>query len=153
MSMQPNRVPPSALALGAAGLAPFLALSVTAVWSPPYYGAFLIELLRAYAVVILVFVGAVHWGLAIRDSGVVSTGQLAWSVVPALVGWIVLFLPMLAALWLLAAGFVTAAAVDYTATRRGLTPLWYMRLRVPLTAVVVLSLLIAGLGQCADPVQ
>ena len=40
----------------------------------------------AYGAVILTFVGAVHWGYAMRDEEI-RWGRMTWSVTPSLVAW------------------------------------------------------------------
>ena len=93
----------------------------------------------AYGAVILSFLGAVHWGLAMQDDR--SPFWYVWSVTPALFGFasllllnvemrIVALIPLFALTWL----------VDRQAAKRRLIPNWYMRLRSMLTAGAVISL-------------
>lgn len=145
-NVTPSAIPRVPLVLGAAGLVPFIILSIVTVLWPASDTTLSEELLRGYAVVILTFVGAIHWGLAVAQPVTKSSMQLTWSVIPALFGWVALFLPLTWALWLLAAAFVVAALVDRSAIRHGLTPGWYMQLRLPLTTVVVVSLAISAFG-------
>jgi hypothetical protein len=104
--------------------------------------------LAAYGAVILSFLGGIHWGLAIAESGA-ERGQgafdrrLATSVAPALVAWCALLLPDRATLPVLAAGFALMLAVDWLAAQRAEVPSWYPKLRWPLTTAVVICL---GLG-------
>jgi len=93
----------------------------------------------AYGAVILSFLGAVHWGLAMQDDR--SPSWYMWSITPALFGFaslllfdvemrIVALVPSFALTWL----------VDRQAAKRGLIPIWYMRLRSMLTAGALISL-------------
>ena len=152
------RLPPLALLLGLGGLIPFLACglgSVTAGGAVPPERALLA--LIEYAAIILSFLGAVHWGLALaapdrapdRAQAVHATpGQpaadgvrLALGVLPALLGWSALLVSVAAApaiaLALLIAGFLATTAVEARGTRDGLVPAGYMRMRWLLTLIVV----------------
>lgn len=63
-----DRVPRAAACLGAAGLIPFAVGSV-ALWTTPIeHAALAVQLLIGYAAIILSFMGAVHWGLAMAAS-------------------------------------------------------------------------------------
>ncbi|NGM21951.1 DUF3429 domain-containing protein [Roseomonas stagni] len=135
-------LPPSALLLGAAGLIPFLGLTAATAlsigWAPPA--------LAAYGAAILAFLGAVHWGLALRapesEAGA-TTPRLALGVLPSLIAWIALLLPLRPGLALLAAGILATAAVEARGAARGLVPPAYMRLRWVLSLTAAASL---GLG-------
>ena len=93
----------------------------------------------AYGAVILSFLGAVHWGLAMQDDR--SSYWYVWSITPALFGFaslllfdfemrIVALIPLFSLAW----------SVDRKAANHGLIPNWYMRLRSMLTAGAVISL-------------
>ncbi|MCS6932600.1 MAG: DUF3429 domain-containing protein [Acetobacteraceae bacterium] len=136
-------IPPLARPLGFAGLAPFLGLAVLALagvsWAP--------EALAAYGATILAFLGAVHWGFALRalpGEDFASAPRLALGVVPALLGWVALLLPVAAGLWLLAGGILATAATETAAARRGLVPAEYLRLRWWLSAGAAASLAAAA---------
>jgi hypothetical protein len=145
-AVKTGAIPRVPLVLGAGGLLPFIALTIATVLWPASNPTLSGELLRGYAVVILTFVGAVHWGLAVAQPVTKSSTQLIWSVIPALFGWVALFIPLNWALWLLAAVFVIAAIIDRWAVHHGLAPAWYAELRLPLTTVVVVSLTISAFG-------
>lgn len=132
--------------LGTAGLLPFV-VCAGGLWSAPEaYGPTLTFWLTAYGAVILTFVGAVHWGVALIHPRMREADRavfLAWSVVPALVAWLALVVAARTGLLLLAAGFIVQYAADGTLTQRFTLPPWYLRLRRSLTTVVVLSLLVS----------
>jgi hypothetical protein len=142
------RVPAPAAWLGGLGLLPFVAgvalvVSADVAWAMPA--------LRFYGAVILSFMGGVHWGLAIADFGTAARSGSMWlrlcgSVVPALVAWGGLLLMPVPGLLTTAAAFVILLLADVLAVRKGLAPLWYPRLRLPLTLVVVVCLITATLG-------
>jgi hypothetical protein len=131
-------VPPVAATLGYAGAVPFLvgATGVALAHLPA-------TPLLAYGAVILAFMGGVHWGLGMPGT-TPDAHRLCLSVVPALLAWAALILGGRPGLVLLAAAFVGLLALDLATTRRGVAPSWYPALRVPLTAVVVASLLLAA---------
>jgi hypothetical protein len=106
--------------------------------------------LRAYGAVILSFLGGIQWGLAIRNSdGNARTRQgltpmLALSVVPSLIGWAGLLVEETVGFGLLMFGFALVLFSDVRAVNRGMAPRWHLRLRYPLTGLVVSCLIIAA---------
>lgn len=133
------RVPTAAAWLGGLGLLPFLA-GAAGAWllDEPRRGATLF-MLAAYAAVVLSFLGAVHWGLAMRAHPAPARAMVC-SVVPALVAWLALSLPPGAALVVIAVGFAGVYGLDLRAAATGHAPRWYPRLRTPLTVVVLACL-------------
>lgn len=142
-------VPGPARILGLAGLIPFWAAALGPFVLPAHAGV-LVWAQLAYAAAILSFMGAVHWGLQMA-SGDPATAWARYgaSVAPALVAWIALLLPPLAGLLLAAAAFAGLYAYDVAETRAGRAPGWYPALRLPLTALVVLALLVAAVRVAA----
>jgi hypothetical protein len=139
-------VPIAARWLGYAGLIPFVAGAVILWLAGPEVRQWVLGMFTGYAVVILSFMGAVHWGLAMRTEGAPATRQYAFSVLPALLAWSALAMPPALAMSCLIAGFVLLCIYDGAAAARGEAPAWYPRLRVPLTIVVVLCLIAAALA-------
>ncbi|UEX79100.1 DUF3429 family protein [Spiribacter halobius] len=134
----PRRGAPAAAAwMGYLGLLPFAA-GALGVWFGP---AWVAGWLAAYGAVILSFVGAVHWGLAVADARPAPETFYA-SVVPALVGWAALLVPVIVALPVLAAAFVLWRYWEYQHARTTL-PRWFRRLRTALTVGAAASLAIA----------
>ena len=80
------------------------------------------------------------------DSDGPSFSRLGASVVPSLLGWGAVFLPASVGLLTLAGGFLAMLFFDWHASQQGRAPAWYPRLRWPLTATVVASLILASLG-------
>ncbi|MCU0806941.1 MAG: DUF3429 domain-containing protein [Candidatus Contendobacter sp.] len=124
-------IPAAALWLGGTGLIPFIA-PVVALWlGSPAWREPAWAVLHGYAAIILSFLGAVHWGAALRDNDPGRLWQaMGWSVVPALLAWVTLMLPHRhgVALLLLTLGWL---------------PAWYGRLRRALTAGVTACLALA----------
>lgn len=145
-------IPSAPLALGLAGLLPFLWGAATLAvpdlndWGsstigPRFVGPY-VQL--SYGSVILSFMSGVLWGFASRAEGATAVVGYAVSVLPAL--WAFFFTgggPVAAALWL-SAGFVGLLGLDYLFARQGLAPPWWMRLRILLTVVVVACLLVTA---------
>lgn len=139
-------VPPRVVAwLGYGGLLPFLTLTPAslldtqhvALWSSALY---------AYGAIILGFVGALHWGLAMSLPALTErerTARYAWSIVPALIAWPALLLTPAYAAPLLVFGFVAHYLQDRRLARLALLPGWYLPLRLRLSSVACLCL-VAG---------
>ena len=98
--------------------------------------------------VILSFVGALHWGYAVRDAAENEDAWLryGWSVVPALIAWVCLLLPAGDGVIGLAVALVGCLLVDERWATRVTIPEWMLPLRRVLTAGAAGSLLVAGLA-------
>src|SRR5688572_1868234 len=146
MNKLPEPIPRPALWLGTGGLVPFVLLASAFFALPAHMRPQLLYWLTAYAAVILSFVGAVHWGIAMVHAQMQDSDRvvfMAWSVVPALAAWAALLLPADTGLLLMAATFAVHFAADRQLAQRFALPSWYLRLRASLTTVVVLCLLLA----------
>ncbi|MGK7866544.1 DUF3429 domain-containing protein [Falsiroseomonas sp. E2-1-a20] len=127
--MTPTLPLPAAL-LGAAGLLPFLGLAALAGFGVPQAA----PALAAYGATILAFLGAVHWGLALAGPSPANVARLGLGVVPSLIGFAALLLPVRQGLAVLAVATLATAAVETLAARRGLVPWDYLKLRWLLSA-------------------
>ena len=140
-------IPRTPLLLGAGGLIPFVALAIMLWVLPSGYADTTVKWLLGYSAVILSFVGALHWGVALvhPEMGSSERGLLmGWSVVPALVAWVALVLPPLAGAVVMLLMFVVQLAADHLLVRHfPITP-WFLHLRQRLTLVVVLCLTLAA---------
>ncbi len=146
---QRQAIPTAAALLGAGGLIPFVGLSAATHLLSAEQSLIALQALTAYGAVILSFLGGIIWGLGIAGFGEATDKprealRLTVSVLPSLFGWLALFFPPVAGLWLLATCFLLVLSVDLLMAQRGLTPRWYPALRWRLTAIVVLSLLAAS---------
>lgn len=140
-------MPVPALALGAGGLIPFFALATGIVLFPEPNLSYFLGWLTQYAALIVSFVGALQWGLAMRLPAMTASEQWAamgWSVCPSLIAWVALQIPQYEGLYLIAALFVVCLLMDWRFARRHALPAWFLRLRVGLTVGAVASLSIAG---------
>ncbi|MBV2133017.1 DUF3429 domain-containing protein [Pseudomonas sp. MAP12] len=148
-----TRPPQLAWLLGMAGLIPFVS-GALGIWITPVgWRPLVLAALLDYAAVILAFMGAIHWGLAMRaeQDDLRAQLQLGLSVIPPLLGWAAVSfgLPAALAIPVFVLAFVGLYLADLRAVRLGLAPVWYRPLRMPLTVVVVACLLIAWAGVLA----
>lgn len=146
-----SKNPPSlAIVLGFAGLIPFISGALGLLIVPEGWRPLVLNALLDYAAVILAFMGAIHWGLAMRaqETDTRARVQLGLSVIPPLLGWVAITdgLPLFIALPVLLLAFAGLHVADVRAVTLGLAPRWYTTLRTPLTAVVCLCLALAWAG-------
>ncbi len=139
------RVPLPAAVLGAAGLLPFAAGALAAHGlmpgiSNPFTG---LLILQTYGAAILAFMGGCLWGFA-AQAGRAGWLALAMAVVPGL--WAFGSNFAADAIEALFAGFVVLLLLDVALTGQGLGPAWWLRLRLPLSAGVLVCL---GAGMLA----
>nr|WP_092890581.1 DUF3429 domain-containing protein [Roseicitreum antarcticum] len=142
-------IPRAPLMLGLAGLLPFvwgaatvlfpaLAASGQELLGPRFAGPYV---LVAYGTVILCFMSGVLWGFAAKAEATGWRGY-ALSVVPALWAFFMVGGGADAALSALILGFLVLLVFDMQFGQWGLAPVWWMRLRLILTAGVVACLLV-----------
>jgi hypothetical protein len=137
---------PSALvtALGYGGLLPFAVLALAVCWpggdGQDFYGFVLL----AYGATIASFLGAIHWGLAMRGGGPQQLAFL-WGVAPSLLAWTALLQPAPWGLLVLAVLLLLCYAVDRRLYPRYQLPGW-LPMRLRLTAVACASCLAAAWG-------
>ena len=136
--------------LGYGGLIPFLVLTPASMLDH-HHGAVWSDALYAYGAIILSFIGALHWGLAMslpELSERQRSARYTWSVVPALIAWpAVLFSPALAAP-LLVFGFIAHYLQDRRLGRQATLPGWYLPMRLRLSCVAVVSLAVGAFASC-----
>jgi hypothetical protein len=128
----------TALALGYAGLLPFIAFSSAVIAGVTIGPVDPLAALVAYGACIASFLGGIAWGAAVERHG--GGLEYTWSVLPSLVAWAALLMPASAALLTLIAAFAAALMHDYANLRAGRLPLWFWRLRVQLSLVVAVTL-------------
>lgn len=146
MSTLRVETPMSVSMLGYGGLIPFVLLTL-GLWSEPSDIGFWTLALVSYGAVILSFVGAIHWGIAMVSHELGPRGanrRFMWSVVPSLMGWIATLLPPQMSVWLLVAGFALHYWQDHLLQTHTKLPRWYLPLRRRLSVVACLSLLAAS---------
>ena len=126
--------------LGYGGLIPFVGLAV-ALWLVPPGGWPLAGVsLLGYGATIASFLGAIHWGLVMREGPAQPVPSLLWGVLPSLLGWVALLLGHAPGLLLLAALLWACFAVDWVLYPRYQLDAW-LPMRFWLTLVASISCL------------
>ena len=143
-----TRIPLAPLLLDLAGLIPFVWGAATYLSAPlqswgaemlgprfigPYVQLF-------YGSVILSFMSGVLWGFATKAQGGQAATGYALSVIPALWAFFMTGGGPVSAGTNLIFGFAGVLLLDLAFFRWGLTPDWWMRLRVLLTTIVIACL-------------
>jgi Protein of unknown function (DUF3429) len=127
-----------ALALMISGALPFVAAAIMSVLNfGDVRGVQGDQIAVAYGAVILSFLGGIRWGDAIAK-GVAIT--LFVSVLPSLAGFFSLLINSYNATMILIAGFAAQAIWDFIAP--GTLPVWFIKLRMVISAIVVACLTI-----------
>lgn len=138
-------MPQWAASLGYAGLLPFVALAMAAWTVPLANRAQAAHALLAYGATVASFLGAIHWGLAMRERFTPQPGAFVWGVIPSLVAWVALLLPISQGLVTLALLLGICLAVD-----RRIYPTFglgkWLMMRLQLTVVAVVCLLAGSLA-------
>lgn len=147
----PTTIPATATWLGAAGVLPFLACGVTALYGGvgSELRADALQVMVLYGAVILSFLGGARWGLAMQHVGEETQARgFALSCIPALAAWGATFLSAGWALALLGVAFAVQGAWDAYDAGRFHIPKWYGALRVWLTLTVtgILALTLVAIG-------
>lgn len=145
-------IPRAPLILGLAGLLPFLWGAATVLspalndLSSTYFGARFtgpyVQLF--YGAIILSFMSGVLWGFAVKAEGTRATTGYILSVLPALWAFFMTGFGHSNASLNLMIGFAGLLVLDTTFSRWGLTPSWWMSLRLLLTAIVLICLAITA---------
>ncbi|PRB82245.1 DUF3429 domain-containing protein [Pseudomonas sp. MYb185] len=140
-----TRPPGLAVGLAFAGLVPFVTGALGLWVTPEAWREWVMEELLAFAAVILAFMGAIHWGLAMRadEASDRAPMQLGLSVIPPLLGWFALSLPINFAIPVFFFAYATLYFADIWAVKHGLAPAWYTSLRRPISLVIIASMLVA----------
>ena len=143
-----TRIPSAPLILGLAGLIPFIWGAATylspalAQWGLEAFGSRFIGpyVQLFYGSVILSFMSGVLWGFATKANGAQAATGYVLSVIPALWAFFMTGGGPTTAGMNLIFGFVGLLALDFAFSTWGLTPSWWMRLRILLTSIVVACL-------------
>lgn len=142
--MSPStRTPLAALIPGLLGLMPFWGFALATVLDLGVDPLLALMALIMYGAVILSFVGALWWGMAVHAPvSAPRATMFAWSVVPALIGWASTLTTPETGLRMLMAGLALQWLLD-SMLRRKLPDLmldWVFRLRTMLTGAALSAL-------------
>ena len=125
--------------LGYSGLIPFITFSIGS-WLPSPYHSYSVTILISYAAIILSFMGAIHWGVAMANKEKTHTRYYLSSIIPALAAWLSLLVPEIFSLFILATGFALLISYDIAVEKSQDFPAWYIPMRIRLTIIVLLCL-------------
>lgn len=133
--------PPSktALLLGYGGLIPFVGISASSVLLEGTHQTTLLFCLLAYGATIISFLGAIHWGLNMREESP-NHLQLVWGVIPSLAAWLSLIFSTQTGLAIQCLMLWVCFGVDYR-TYPTLNVAAWLKMRCWLTVFASLSLL------------
>lgn len=134
----PRPLPPAALWLGFAGLAPQLMLAVVAIAGPARFASAARDAGVAYSGIILSFIGGAWWGLASRAHANVHWSNWIAAVTPSLIafaaiGAMAIGQPRGQSLWLTGTSLIATLGIDRRLAANGLTPPGWLGLRVSLS--------------------
>ena len=135
-SNSPSRIPAAALIPGLLGVLPFWGLALSTHLSSGLDPLLALMALIMYGAVILSFVGALWWGMAVHaPSTAPRSAMFIWSVMPALIGWASIMTEPSIGLRMLIGGLALQWMLDGLLMRNfpALIPRWVFRLRTMLT--------------------
>lgn len=129
------------------GLLPFVAGLFMLVAETPLARDAAAGWLAAYGAVIATFLGAVHWGQALAGAyPAIRVGRvMVWAVVPSILAWFTLLLPVIWALPLQVALFALILGADSRVGAWLRWPGYYRRMRLILSAAVMIIMGAASL--------
>ena len=137
-------MPVLAILLSVLGLVPFVICGLAAIGSNAATASHMLLAVIAYAALALAFAGGIHWGFELQSpqqDAFIQRARLGLGILPVIVGWIALVLPLVVAPWVtllvLIAAYIGAVLVEQEAGRRGLLPARYLWLRWSFTVVAV----------------
>jgi hypothetical protein len=149
-------MPALTILLSLLGLVPFIGCGLAALGPDAATDDRMVTALVCWAALVLAFTGGLHWGMVLREpeagpplppSGKAPLGRntrIGLAVLPLLLGWLALLLPLVAAAWLallvLVFGYIAVLMAEHHAARRFLLPVRYLWLRWGFTVVAVAML-------------
>lgn len=140
MTQNPQGPSFTARCLGIGGLIPFVGLAATLWLVPSASQPLWATALLGYGATICSFLGAIHWGLTMRDWPAPRAFSLIWGVIPSLLSWVALLLGFAPGLLLIVVTLCACFAVDRMAYPRAQLQAW-LPMRFQLTLVAGLSCL------------
>ena len=126
--------------LGFAGLLPQAAAVAVMAFGPEAWHFSALALAYAYAALILSFLGGMWWGLAAAAAGEASAWIWLAAVAPSIIALATAVPWAIGAAWpgpslvILGVAVLASLLIDRRLRAEGLTPAWWMSLRVPLSA-------------------
>jgi hypothetical protein len=146
-------MPISAILLSILGLAPYIGCGLGALGAHAASADRMLIALIAWGALVLAFTGGLHWGLVLREAGAGPAtaadrpphARIAMAVLPLVLGWVAVLLPVIAASWLglvlLIAAYLATLAAEHRWSRTYGWPTRYLWLRWGFTIVAVAMLI------------
>lgn len=147
VELESNRqIPRVALWGGLLGLIPFWGLALLGAFSERVPSIVLFNYLANYSALIVSFLGAIWWGLAVSQPNAnLRRFMFGWSVLPCVLAWFALALPTAISLVVFAFLLALQLLMDYLFLWRTRTvSYWVWCLRRLLTVLAVPALLMAA---------
>lgn len=141
-----DRIPLAALIPGVLGLIPFWGLALLVALPLDIPADLAMFSLVTYGAIILTFVGAIWWGLAVHaPDGTPRSWMFIWSVIPSLIGWSGVLTSDVFGIPMIIIGLLMQWALDLAIHRAcpSLFAAWLLKLRTLLTLAAVIALAIA----------
>jgi hypothetical protein len=135
----PSKPHKMAIILGWLGVSPFVLAGMISFSNDPALVLFSAELASRYGLSIIIFLGAVHWGWAMNDGNNDASVRYLWSITPALIATLVLFMAPAYSLNIILGLLVMCWIIDMLFHMNTAMPDWYIRLRHGLTFVAICS--------------
>jgi hypothetical protein len=132
--------------IGILGLIPFI-LGLVDLWVNKDELLFKINLPKYYGAIILTFLGSKYWGIILNLNGKnklsnqLEVNIIIWSILPSILGIIVLSIKNSFSIIILAFGFILCQIIDELLYNRINLPYWYLMLRRTLTSLVLVILI------------
>jgi hypothetical protein len=145
METEKRIISPLAFKLGIAGLIPFVLLAGLSFVIESSFKNTLIFSLLAYGASICSFLGAIHWGLTMRDANP-NTLYLIWGVFPSLIGWVSLIIKPELGLLLIIGLLWTCLLIDSKIYPKYDLSHW-LPMRQFLTIIACISCLVTAIDQ------
>jgi hypothetical protein len=148
-------MPASAVLLVILGLGPFIGCGLAALDPHVVTADRMLTGLIAWGALVLAFTGGLHWGLVLREPeagpavtpgghGIGRHMRIGLAVLPLILGWVAVMLPLIAAAWLalllLIVAYIAAILAEHHAARQFVLPARYLWLRWGFTVVAVAML-------------
>jgi len=132
--------------IGVLGLFPFI-FGLVDLWVNKNELLFKINLPKYYGAIILTFLGSKYWGIILnlhgknKLSNQLEVNIIIWSILPSIIGIIVLSIQNSFSIIILAFGFILSQIIDELLYNRINLTYWYLMLRRALTSLVLVILI------------
>lgn len=128
--------------LASAGALPFLAALADILFRDGAWTGYV----QIYGAVIASFICGMHWSVALLSPRAAPVPLLLGSNVGALLAWVAAIAPASLGFAMFAVLFAALAAIDHLLHRAGSWPAWFWRLRLSISAIVVVTCLLIGIA-------